>query len=46
MIDGRVLKVAMAMFDKQSKGVAIDASSKDDVMHLWDLREADRLVAL
>jgi hypothetical protein len=31
------------MLDKQSKSVAIDEQAKDDVVHLYRLREADRL---
>jgi len=40
---GSVLDVEMAILDKQSKGVAIDEQANDDVVHLYRLREADRL---
>ena len=40
---GSVLDVEMTMLDKQSKGVPIDEQANDDVVHLYRLREADRL---
>jgi hypothetical protein len=42
-LQGSVLDVEMAILDKQSKGVAIDEQANDDVVHLYRLREADRL---
>jgi hypothetical protein len=42
-VAGSVLDVEMAILDKQSKGVPIDEQANDDVVHLYRLREADRL---
>ena len=40
---GSVLKVEMAILDRQSKGKAVNEQAKDDVMHLRRFGEADRL---